>query len=245
MSNAVQGSMGSVVSLWRYPVKSMMGEELNAADVTERGLLGDRAYALVDTSDGKAATGKNPRKWPHLFEQLGKGQVRYCGCFSCSSWEHRETKDKEGHSRSAIVFHLAPIESVSEPSIAPEPSAATTLAELRQRALEGGREAGEGSVKDAKRRAYERSKDVRDYVLARANGTCEACGRAAPFTRLNGSPYLEPHHTRRLSDGGPDHPRWVGGICPNCHREIHHGVNGVTINRALEDRLGAIEEAAR
>src|SRR5499427_9567485 len=68
MSNAVQGSMGSVVSLWRYPVKSMMGEELNAADVTERGLLGDRAYALVDTSDGKAATAKNPRKWPHLFD---------------------------------------------------------------------------------------------------------------------------------------------------------------------------------
>ncbi len=68
MSNAGQGSMGSVVSLWRYPVKSMMGEELNAADVTERGLLGDRAYALVDTSDGKAATAKNPRKWPHLFD---------------------------------------------------------------------------------------------------------------------------------------------------------------------------------
>ena len=46
----------------------MMGEELNATDVTERGLLGDRAYALVDTSDGKAATAKNPRKWPGLFD---------------------------------------------------------------------------------------------------------------------------------------------------------------------------------
>ena len=68
MSNAVQGGLGSVVSLWRYPVKSMMGEELNAAEVTERGLLGDRAYALVDSSDGKAATAKNPRKWPHLFD---------------------------------------------------------------------------------------------------------------------------------------------------------------------------------
>src|SRR5262249_4434413 len=68
MSNAVQGSIGLVVSLWRYPVKSMMGEELNAADVTDRGVLGDRAYALVDTSDGKAATAKNPRKWPHLFD---------------------------------------------------------------------------------------------------------------------------------------------------------------------------------
>jgi uncharacterized protein len=68
MSNAVSVELGSVVSLWRYPVKSMMGEELDAAEVTERGLLGDRAYALVDRTDGKAATAKNPRKWPHLFD---------------------------------------------------------------------------------------------------------------------------------------------------------------------------------
>jgi uncharacterized protein len=59
---------GSVVALWRYPVKSMMGEELNASAVTTRGLLGDRAYALVDRSDGKVASAKNPRKWPQLFD---------------------------------------------------------------------------------------------------------------------------------------------------------------------------------
>ena len=35
--------------------------------MTERGLFGDRAYALVDRADGKAATAKNPRKWPTLF----------------------------------------------------------------------------------------------------------------------------------------------------------------------------------
>jgi uncharacterized protein YcbX len=46
----------------------MMGEELNATEVTEHGLLGDRAYALVDSADGKAATAKNPRKWPRLFD---------------------------------------------------------------------------------------------------------------------------------------------------------------------------------
>src|SRR5437660_7585380 len=68
MSHTIQTEVGSVVSLWRYPVKSMMGEELNATEVTERGLLGDRAYALVDSSDGKVATAKNPRKWPRLFD---------------------------------------------------------------------------------------------------------------------------------------------------------------------------------
>ncbi len=61
-------ALGSVVSLWRYPVKSMMGEEVNAAEVTKGGLLGDRAYALVDRSDGKVASAKNPRKWPTLFD---------------------------------------------------------------------------------------------------------------------------------------------------------------------------------
>ncbi len=65
---STQNVLGSIVSLWRYPVKSMMGEELNAADLTKRGLLGDRAYALLDTSDGKVASAKNPRKWPQLFD---------------------------------------------------------------------------------------------------------------------------------------------------------------------------------
>ena len=56
-----------MVALRRYPVKSMMGEELNAVEVSEVGLLGDRAYAIVDVSDGKIASAKNPRKWPDLF----------------------------------------------------------------------------------------------------------------------------------------------------------------------------------
>jgi uncharacterized protein YcbX len=68
MPSATQTAYGSVASLWRYPVKSMMGEELNATEVTERGLLGDRAFALIDGSDGKVASAKNPRKWPNLFD---------------------------------------------------------------------------------------------------------------------------------------------------------------------------------
>jgi uncharacterized protein YcbX len=63
-----QQILGSVVSLWRYPVKSMMGEELNSTEITMGGLLGDRAYALVDYTDGKVASAKNPRKWPQLFD---------------------------------------------------------------------------------------------------------------------------------------------------------------------------------
>ena len=67
MSDATKTERGSVVSLWRYPVKSMMGEELKTAQVREHGLLGDRVYALLDSFDGKVASAKNPRKWPGLF----------------------------------------------------------------------------------------------------------------------------------------------------------------------------------
>jgi uncharacterized protein YcbX len=56
-----------VATLWRYPVKSMQGEELNASYVTPDGLLGDRQFAVVDPATGKVAGAKNPRKWPGFF----------------------------------------------------------------------------------------------------------------------------------------------------------------------------------
>ena len=59
---------GSVAMVWRYPVKSMMGEQLNDTAVTERGLSGDRVYALIDVETGKVVSAKNPRKWGNLFE---------------------------------------------------------------------------------------------------------------------------------------------------------------------------------
>ena len=67
-SPSAQVAGGSVVGLWRYPVKSMMGEELNAADITDRGLVGDRHFAVVDASTGKVAGAKNPRKWGNFFD---------------------------------------------------------------------------------------------------------------------------------------------------------------------------------
>lgn len=58
---------GSIRSVWRYPVKSLLGEEIASCDLTERGFAGDRTYAVVD-EDGKVASAKNPRKWGKLFE---------------------------------------------------------------------------------------------------------------------------------------------------------------------------------
>ena len=67
MSHALTHEIGTVVSVWRYPVKSLLGEELPMAQVKNNGIFGDRVYAILDLSDGKISTAKNPRRWPTLF----------------------------------------------------------------------------------------------------------------------------------------------------------------------------------
>src|SRR5436309_3294035 len=62
------GATGRIDALFRYPVKSMQGEAIDATAIGERGVVGDRAYALVDEETGKVASAKNPRRWGVLFE---------------------------------------------------------------------------------------------------------------------------------------------------------------------------------
>jgi len=57
----------TVAELWRYPVKSMRGERVPAADVDEAGLRGDRAYAIVDPVTGRVGSAKHPRLWGDLL----------------------------------------------------------------------------------------------------------------------------------------------------------------------------------
>jgi 5-methylcytosine-specific restriction enzyme A len=161
----------------------------------------------------------------HLFRNLGKGKgYRYVGRFACSTWEYRKGLDANGEERYSIVFHLIqPAEGMQEVEPPAFPLADTDINVLRERAYGAASQAEKRDTREAKRLYRERSSAVRGYVLARANGSCEACGEAAPFQRPHGTPYLEPHHTRKISDEGPDHPRWVGAVCPNCHRELHHG----------------------
>ncbi|MGH3212947.1 MAG: MOSC domain-containing protein [Trebonia sp.] len=59
--------IGSVAVLRRYPVKSMLGEDLRACDVTGRGLAGDRLLGLVHRDTGKVASAKNPRLWRDML----------------------------------------------------------------------------------------------------------------------------------------------------------------------------------
>jgi uncharacterized protein YcbX len=64
----VDGRTATVAELWRYPVKSMLGEQVDGADVRETGLTGDRAYAVIDPATGKVGSAKHPRLWGALLQ---------------------------------------------------------------------------------------------------------------------------------------------------------------------------------
>jgi uncharacterized protein YcbX len=71
-------AVGTVAELWRYPVKSMLGERHPELVVTPRGILGDRAWALRDVETGRIASAK---KFPALlgfravYEQLPSEEI--------------------------------------------------------------------------------------------------------------------------------------------------------------------------
>jgi 5-methylcytosine-specific restriction protein A len=147
--------------------------------------------------------------------------------------------DRNHNTRQAIVFELRPIENVQEVAGEDLGAVINDLAALRRRAYEAAEPAP--TRRAANVSVFERSRALRDYVVTRAQGHCEGCGVEAPFLRANGIPYLEPHHVRRLSDGGPDDPRHVIALCPNCHRRVHSGTDGADYNATLAVRVTAIE----
>jgi uncharacterized protein len=51
-----------IAELWRYPVKSMRGEQVEALTIDSRGVKGDRLFAVTDV-DGKFGSGKNTRRF--------------------------------------------------------------------------------------------------------------------------------------------------------------------------------------
>jgi uncharacterized protein YcbX len=63
--------VGRVSAIHRYPLKSMLGEELEAAALDRRGVVGDRSHALVDDETGKVVSVKRPRRWGRMFELRG------------------------------------------------------------------------------------------------------------------------------------------------------------------------------
>jgi 5-methylcytosine-specific restriction protein A len=185
----------------------------------------------------------------HLFEEVPtqRGYLRYRGQMSCTGYEWVDAPDTKGNIRKAILFELVPFEMFDslhddgpEAARAPdEELSLESLAQLRRRALTDSAECRTAVERQSLYRM--RSRAVRLYVLRRAAGKCEGCGAEAPFKTKQGQPYLEPHHIRRLTDGGPDDPRWVAGVCPNCHRRAHSSEDAAEYNKKLAEIVFQLE----
>lgn len=134
---------------------------------------------------------------------------------------------------------------VSEPAVS-DREANRDIDELREKAVEDSVENVPASTtttttRETSKQEYTRSPAIREYVKARADGYCEACGDPAPFKNTDGDPYLHAHHIHELSDGGSDTVDTVAAICPNCHYRIHHGNDGDAYNQSLREKIRAIE----
>jgi 5-methylcytosine-specific restriction protein A len=180
-----------------------------------------------------------------LFEYAGKGgMAKFLGQFACEAFHLTAGLDRNNDERESIIFELRPIDTsfIDDPveDVLSVGAIQHSLKQMRVRALD----AAKTKPREANRSVtlYERSIIVRDYVLARANGRCEHCFEAAPFIKENGRPFLEAHHIRRLTDGGPDDPRFMIGVCPNCHRAAHYSVDKLAINKKMQAEVAKQEK---
>jgi uncharacterized protein YcbX len=57
--------IGSITRLWRYPVKSVGGEECERLELNARGVAGDRHYAILNR-EGKLGSGKTTRRFRQI-----------------------------------------------------------------------------------------------------------------------------------------------------------------------------------
>jgi len=57
-----------VAALARFPVKSMAGERLHDVEVLPQGIVGDRAFALIDAATGRVASAKSVKMFPGLLD---------------------------------------------------------------------------------------------------------------------------------------------------------------------------------
>ena len=194
-------------------------------------------------------TAETDGKELRLFEQAKKHFVRYVGRASLG---HHESPgvDTEGQPRRMLVFEFA-IEgdavgtAADVSTVEREASDLRALKSLSTEALRARAMTASSRTMPAQERRQivrQRSLAVREYVLRRAKGVCEGCSSPAPFVTAAGAPYLEPHHIRRIADGGPDHPMWVIALCPTCHRRVHYGNDGQEYNRKMSERIASFEE---
>jgi 5-methylcytosine-specific restriction enzyme A len=204
---------------------------------TGEGQVGDQEFkegnkALRDHTENN--------KDVYLFEKVSKnGLYKFVNQLTCVGYHFSDGLDKNGNLRSMIVFEFvvssaldSKIATANEDELVDEDD----LLKLRQLATNASSES-QGEVQKKKVMVRKRAAAIKKYALVRSNGNCEGCLEEAPFITPTGDPFLEVHHLKRLSDGGPDAPENVIALCPNCHRRVHYGIDSSTYNSSLIEKI--------
>lgn len=88
---------------------------------------------------------------------------------------------------------------------------------------------------------YKRLQQVKNYVLNKASGICENCSNQAPFITKAGVPYLETHHVKQVAHGGSDTIENGIAVCPNCHKEFHHGKDSAILIDNIYSKIARLK----
>lgn len=168
----------------------------------------------------------------HLFEVFQSNNYIYMGQVELVEKPYQEKqKDEDGLLRNVWIFPVRPIE-INNTRVAIEANILKESYKKKERQAkrltdeELSEKAKEcQSIKTSSRlitsKTYIRNAFIAEYVKRRANGICQLCNKKAPFKNKSGEPYLETHHIRWLSEGGPDTIANTVALCPNCHRKMH------------------------
>ena len=165
----------------------------------------------------------------HLFEVDREREYRYQGEVELASDPYPEIQpDQLKVGRTVWVFPLRLKRGAPVPLSSAEYNAGRlvrerkakrlTADELAARAEKAPKQAGQRTVVSTQ---FERNPYVSMQAKRRANGICELCRTAAPFSDANDEPYLETHHIEWLARGGQDSIQNTVALCPNCHRKMH------------------------
>ena len=212
---------------WKYIGQGSKGDQLSTTKANSLLANQERNVLLFSTRE---PTGKERKERGNA-----RKRYRFEGIFDVLSYRFVPGEGIRSGDQ-LIQFHLVPADNIFDNTSSDEIDVPTTSLEDLRSTI---RDYQTGRTRITTPREYKiRSKQVKVYALKRANGICELCNSEAPFKTESGVPFLEVHHIHKLADDGPDLPGNVCGLCPNCHREAHYGVN----RQHIKDRLVEIVE---
>lgn len=230
--------------IYGYKARTSKGMYFEALKEIQKSYINNTSEVFL-VKNGTKKERQYKAKWRHGREQsspiLGptKGWVKLPvnDILKVSSIELAEAIERAG----------APLAEMTEAIIAPllcsTDEELVSESEKLRKLIIGKRPLGQRAPATTQGMTYRFVRDaaVVAYVLNQANGFCEGCNTRAPFSKANGEPYLEVHHVRTLAKGGTDTVANAVALCPNCHREMHHGVNAASLLEHIYTSVSRLE----